>query len=188
MSLVSDVQKITAPLRRKVDLMVARSVLRLTKFESGIQFAQLDLLADETRDNVENIQQYGFASTPEDGSVGVVVCVAGDRAHAVLIATDDPRHRPDLEVGEVAIYTKFGDQIRITKDGEILIDASAKVIITTPEVEMSGNLSVDGDITAMGDITDGTRSMAGDRTIYNGHKHGGVTTGPGTSAVTDSPM
>lgn len=188
MSFVSDVQKITAPLKRRIDLMVARSILRLTKFESGIQFAQLDLLAGETRDGVENVQQYGFASNPEDGAIGVVVCAAGNRAHAVLIATDDPRYRPDLEVGETAIYTKFGDRVKITKDGEVLIDASAKVIITTPEVEMSGNLSVSGDITATGDITDGTRSMAGDRTIYNGHKHGGVTTGAGTSAGPDSPM
>jgi phage baseplate assembly protein gpV len=64
------------------------------------------------------------------------------------------------------------------------VHASEKVTLDTPLTECSGDLHVAGGISAAGtygssggdihtpgDVIDGTRSMAADRAIYNGHNH-----------------
>lgn len=188
-SLVDTVNAIIAPLRRKADLMIARAVIRSTKYDQGLQYAQLDLLADETKDAVQHMQEYGFASAPDADADAIAVFVGGERMHGVVIATDDSRHRPEVEPGEAAVYTKFGDIIKLTKDGEILITSTNKVIVTAPDIEIEGDLAVNGnidstgDITAAGDISDTDRTLDDVVTAYNTpHTHvapagGGTTTG-----------
>jgi len=53
-------------------------------------------------------------------------------------------------------------------------------LVSDGGVSVIGDVSVTGNIVASGDITDAVRSMADDRGIYNGHKHGGVVAGPPT--------
>lgn len=88
---------------------------------------------------------------------------------------------------------------------EVVVTASTKVTFATPLVECTGNLlvgggissagiygasggkiSTPGDIESGGEVSDSTRSMAGDRVIFNGHNHpendnGGPTDDPNQS-------
>ncbi|WP_330926291.1 phage baseplate assembly protein V [Candidatus Sororendozoicomonas aggregata] len=50
-------------------------------------------------------------------------------------------------------------------------------------ITFTGDLLVNGNITATKDITDKTRSMAADRDIYNQHQHKDVMPGQGTSGT-----
>jgi phage gp45-like len=60
----------------------------------------------------------------------------------------------------------------IHADGTIEVVASTKVQISSPLVNMSGSLTVQGNIVAQGDISDhGNKAMAGMRGTYNGHTH-----------------
>lgn len=131
---------------------------------------------DETISDREYFQHYGFTSRPKPGAECIII---KEGNHIIMIASDDRRYRIALDEGEVALYTDEGDKVHLKRDRNIEIVAGAKITITAPEAEISGNLTVDGNIKAHGNVTDSVRSMAADRTIYNGHTHpgGGVPNG-----------
>lgn len=100
------IDKMVAPLRRRVRLMISRAVLSMINDAGGIQLVQVKLLDGEVRDGVERMQNYGVTSVPLPGAEGVMVCVSGDRDHGIVIAMDDRRYRiKGLQPGEVAVYT-----------------------------------------------------------------------------------
>ena len=51
--------------------------------------------------------------------------------YLALVATELPGTRPALEKGEVAIFSKFGQVVRLTKDGDVVVVPAAgrKVLI-----------------------------------------------------------
>lgn len=162
--MVSVINKLTAPIARRVRLMVTRAVVKLVSDSLGIQGVQVSLLADEVRDNVERFQEYGFTSHPVPGAEAIAVCVGGSRDHAVVIAVDDRRYRlKGLAQGEVALYDDLGKKLVFKRNGTI---------------EITGNVLVVGNITATGKVYDanGAKSMDGMRTVYNSHTHGGGST------------
>lgn len=185
MNLADTVHRLTAPLRRRVDNMVARAVVRMVRDSPKMQELQAELLPGELR-NLERFQNYGFTAVPLPGAEAVVVFAGGDRAHGLAVAVDDRRYRmKGLQPGEVAIYTDEGDSIKLARGRvievtagaklavtapEVDITASMKVMITSPEVEMSGNLTVTGNITGDAVATDAGVDLGT-------HLHSGVTPG-----------
>ncbi len=133
---------------------------------------------DETFESREYFQHYGFTSRPKANAEGIIIN-AGN--HYIMIASDDRRYRIALEDGEAALYDDLGQRVHLTRHGIeavspmkisataplVEVIASEKVTFTTPLVEISGDLEV------AGDVSDGVRTMAADRAIYNGHRHGG---------------
>lgn len=106
MDIVSIIDKLLAPLRRRVRLMISRAILSGINDGTGIQLVQVKLLDGEVRDGVERFQNYGFDSVPLSGAEGVMACVSGDRDHGIVIVMDDRRYRiKGLQGGEVAVYT-----------------------------------------------------------------------------------
>ena len=179
--MIDAIQKMTEGLRGRVQLMIGRAILSAISDAGKIQTAQAQLLADEVQDDVERIQEYGFASVPLPGAEGVVVFVGGNRDHGLLIATDDRRYRlVGLEAGEVALYDDLGQKVHLTRSGIVIdggglpvtVQNTPSVTFDTPTVTATGNLHVNGNIVADGDIKDHTtKSMAGMRTAYNSHHH-----------------
>ncbi|SCU73563.1 Bacteriophage Mu Gp45 protein [Cupriavidus necator] len=176
------IQTMMEPLKAKVGLMVGRCVLRAVSDANKLQRAQVQVLAEETHDDVERVQQYGFTSVPFSGAEGVVVFVGGNRDHGLVIAVDDRRYRlVGLAPGEVALYDDQGQKVHLTRSG-IVIDGGGHdlVIQNAPNVRMTGSLFVAGSIQADGDIADqgGAKTMNGMRQAYNSHTNGSGTTTP----------
>jgi len=177
------IQTMLEPVKNKVGLMVGRCVLRAITDTGKLQRVQVQALADETHDDVERVQQYGFTSVPFAGAEGVVVFVGGNRDHGLVIAVDDRRYRlVGLSAGEVALYDDQGQKVHLTRTG-IVVDGAGKDIhfVNAPTVFIPQDLRVGRDIIADRDISDqgGTKSMKGMRTAYNGHRH--VETGSTTN-------
>jgi len=159
--------KLIQPYARRIRLTVSRGIVRLVSDALKLQEVQIALLADETRDGVERFQNYGLTSVPLSGAEGVFLSVGGSRDHGIVIA---------MQAGEVALYDDQGQVIKLKRGKAIEITgcdtltatcavsatitapkaniiASTKITLTTPLLDVSGNIKVGGDITAVGDVT-----------------------------------
>lgn len=149
---VRDLERVIAPLQRRIMLAIGRAILRGTNDAGGVQQLQATLLTGETRDAVERLQDYGFSSHPLAGAEAIVVSVGGNRDNPIAVVVGDRRSRAaGLAAGEVCIYSHLaGQRITLKADGSILVESPEKVRIETPLVEIEGDLVVTGDVTADG--------------------------------------
>jgi len=138
--LIRTIRKATSDLRNRILLMVARGVVRAISDDGGLQRMQVALLADELREGVERLQNYGLSSHPHPGATAGVAFVGGNRDHGLVMAVDDPRYRPQgLAEGEVQVYASFGQFMHLREDGVLHIKAPAGIILDTPgALEMWG--------------------------------------------------
>ncbi len=119
--MIAVIQKMLAPLQRRVALMVTRAVITMVDDTLKMQGVQVNLLADVTRDGVERFQNYGFTSNPHPGAEGIMVSIGGNQDHGIVIAVDDRRYRlTGLVEGEVALYDDQGQKIHLTRSGMVV--------------------------------------------------------------------
>jgi len=162
-----------------------RGVLTLVKAAGAVQLVQLDGVSGERLQDAELFQQFGYTSNPPAGSMAIILPLGGKTAHGIIIATEHGSYRmANLDSGETAIYNQWGDHVLLGADRRMKVVSGVAVDITSPEVTMSGNLNVSGNIVAQGDVSDHTgKSMLGMRTAYNSHTHadpqGGSVAAPG---------
>lgn len=110
------------------------------------------------------MQNYGFASATLPGCDHVTVQIAGDSSNGFSIATNDQNFRPkNMTGGSVMVYDNSGNSILLA-NGQITITAPTGITIQTPTTHYTGNVTVDGDVTA------GTVSL-------RHHTHGGIKSG-----------
>lgn len=191
MSAADAIRRLTAPFERRLRAMCTRVIVQLVDDDQGLQLLQLSGLAGERLSKVQRLQNFGFSGHAPAGSTGVMLCVGGSRSHPVVIAIDNGEFRPKgLEPGASAQYDMSGNFILIKGD-EIHVKHSAKVTIDAPLAHFTGNVTVDGTIAAVGNISsqanvsDFGGSLHTLRTTYNGHTHPGDSGGnTGTPSAT----
>ena len=154
--MIAAVNALLAPLRRRLDNLVARAVVTLVSDTTTLQTLQLAVLDTETREACERVQQYGFTSVPlpPDGAGGpeaVVLFVGGFRDHPLVVAVDDRRWRKKgLQPGESALYSDEGDYLLLKRSRIVELVAGIKARAQTPLLEVTGvidtaeHLKVDG--------------------------------------------
>lgn len=131
--MLSTINALLAPVRRRLDNMIARAVVTLVDDTKKLQVLQLSVLADETRDGCERFQEYGFTSVPVAGAEAVVVFVSGYRDHPLVLAVDDrTKRKTGLQPGEVAIYNHQGGYL-LVKTGPTL-EANAPIDLVNSAV------------------------------------------------------
>lgn len=138
--LIKFFNKAMAPIKRKVLLMVARGIMLAIKDGGSIQIAQGSFLADETKDQVEVFNHFGFTSNPPSQTECIMLSVGGNREHSVIIATENRDLRlKDLPSGDSAMYNKNGKYIKLLGDNaDILVE---KLKITNSSHELVAVLS-----------------------------------------------
>ncbi|CDF98869.1 Putative Phage baseplate assembly protein V [Avibacterium paragallinarum JF4211] len=97
-----------------------RGMLNLVKSTDNIQKTQVSGLADETLQDVELMQHFGFTSVPPAGTQAVIIPIGGQTSHGIVIATENGAFRvKNLQDGEVAIYDQSGSTIML-KNGRLI--------------------------------------------------------------------
>lgn len=180
---------VLARLWRRLQLVVARGRVTYSNDTGTVQTLQVSLNALETRDSTPRLGEFGHASRPPAGSDCVLLFLAGDRSNGVVIATGHQATRPTgLLEGESQLYDYWGKSVYLTQTG-IVVEAGALPVTVNNATSVTINatdsvtlntptLTVNGDIVATGNVSDGVRSMAADREIYNAHTNGDGTTTP----------
>jgi phage gp45-like len=118
----------------------------------NIQSVQTQHSAFETS-NSNSMQMVGFASAMPIGTDVMKINIGGDNSNGTIIASNHQSYRPKtLASGETIIYDCAASQqfVYLKADGSIVINTSNIVIITapasiqlqTPDVQVTGNLSV----------------------------------------------
>jgi len=116
------IERLLAPLRRRLRLMVLRAVVAQVDDGKPLQLVQIVGLAGEAADDVPHLQPYGLTAVPLPGAEGLALTVGGAASHRVLVAVDDRRVRPTgLLPGEVMLYGPLGQQVHLTALGKIKI-------------------------------------------------------------------
>ena len=129
-----------------------RGKVAATQSGEPIQRVQVQGLADETLQDVEQLQQFGFTSHAPAGSEMIVLPLGGDTTHGIVIASEHGSFR--VQGGEVAVYDQSGSSI-VLKQGRLIemdcdnlvIRARQKVAIDSPMVEASAQVLAKGQIT-----------------------------------------
>lgn len=167
-----------------------RGVLNLVKSGSDIQQVQVSGLADETIQDLELMQHFGFTSVPPAGTQAVVIPLGGKTTHSIIVATENGSFRvKNLKNGEVAIYDSSGSTI-ILKNNRVIdvecdaynvkcktyqVTASEGTTINGDVTQADGSFSTSGDVTASGDVSANGTSLST-------HKHNEQGDGRPTSA------
>lgn len=166
---VQDIKKIVAPLQRRIMLMVGRGIIKASKGQK----LQVELFEGEIRDDIDKVQQFGFASQPRPGAEAVLVFVGGNRDHGVAIGTNDTRGRPSLEPGEAAMWTA-DVVVKIKANKTIEITGAAKLVIPC-DVEVAGKITATGEVKGSE-----VKNAAGTRLGTHIHPGSGVPPTPGS--------
>ncbi|ACA32343.1 phage baseplate assembly protein V [Histophilus somni] len=156
-----------------------RGVLNLVNSADNIQKTQVSGLADETLQDVELMQHFGFTSVPPAGTQAVIIPIGGQTSHGIVVATENGAFRvKNLQGGEVAIYDQSGSTI-VLKQGRLIevdcddfvlncktyqVNATTGANFDTPKLETTQVLTAQGKINGNG----GMAVQGGSGATFNG--------------------
>lgn len=160
---------------------VSRVDLILGDDSNPMQTHQIEAYSTELHSSAQRVQLFGISSVPLSGGKGVAVYQSGHRGWPTVIADEDPRYRPtNQKPGCVTVYmvdgaksdgtggtmrallvgalgwacSLFGKTIAIgdSKNTTSVTIYGSNSIKLVGNVEITGNLTVDGKTTTVQDI------------------------------------
>lgn len=118
------IERQMAPTIRRVNLAIARGVIRSLNDAAKAQALQVSLLDDELADDVEHFQPFGLSFVPPTGAEVVALAVGGNRDHLIALGATSRSHRPTgASEGEGGLYTLTGWKVFCDDEGNVFIGA-----------------------------------------------------------------
>lgn len=141
MSIRSELEKLLAPIRHKINTIISKAVVQIINDATGFQVIQVSLGKDEIQDGLERIQEYGFSSHPHPGAEAIVGFINGNRNQGIVLKVDDHRYRVvETSEGAVTVYSSGGNKVQLTPDGKIYITANSDdVIVNGAAIKLGGS-------------------------------------------------
>ena len=164
----------------KLKAMIGRCIIAAVSDSSKTQSLQIEAFSGDIHDDVERLQQFGFTGVPLAGAEGIVLFVAGNHDHPVVICAENRSVRVSgLKEGESAQYNSSGHKIVLYHDRceittpRFLVNAESEAVINAPRIELNGEVVGTKSAVFAKNVSDqgGGYSMSGMRGTYNGHTH-----------------
>lgn len=125
-------------------------------------------------------------SPPSVGEQGLILAPEGDIAAAIFLpAITRDMFPPAGSTLEEVILFQDGARIAYDPEGHVLtadLPGGATANITADQINITGKVAIDGDVTVTGTLTADTDVVGGGKSL-KGHKHTGVTAGGGVSGA-----
>lgn len=130
---------------------------------------------------------WGLAAAPVVNAQAVVIYQESDpdvgMVLGFLFSLADQPPGP-VAAGDMWLTHSTGSLLKFTGDGNVSINANAKMLLQASEFDFTGNMKVTGDVHATGTVTGDTDVKAGPLGVSGiGHKHPGVTSGPSLTGL-----
>lgn len=137
---------------------ILRGVLQRVFKAGGALRAHLELLKDQLEEG-DLAQHYGFRSWPPTSRVGVVVVPVQRNGDHRMVVGEIDQDAPELEEGEVLVYTRSGAAIRLSGVLVKLNGGGPKAARVGDTVTITGVDSLGSPITATGTISSGSATV-----------------------------
>lgn len=160
-----------------IETLTVRGYLTSSNGKKQLRELQVTSQTGEVLPNMEHVEPYGFTSEPIVSPATDAFCIFfdSDKSHGVVISFCDRQFRlKELKPGEVALYDDQGQKIHLTRDGiEVFtsknlkasvggtttLNSSGNVDVTAPLTNIHGDLTVNGTVSATGDVSAGGISL-----------------------------
>ncbi|CQH16507.1 phage baseplate assembly protein domain-containing protein [Yersinia mollaretii] len=176
---MNDVSGQISTLYRQIKMLLGIGRVSASDDSDGVQTVQYQTPL-EVHSNTPRLAEFGFSSGLPAGSDVVIGFLGGDRSSGLIIASNHPAYRhTGLKAGETVIYSQWGQFIKLTENGviieahhqpviinnatEVTVNASVKVRLNTPLLEVSGDI-----IDNAGSNSATLKTL---RDAYNSHNH-----------------
>ncbi|EEQ11128.1 Phage baseplate assembly protein [Yersinia mollaretii ATCC 43969] len=176
---MNDVSGQISTLYRQIKMLLGIGRVSASDDSDGVQSVQYQTPL-EVHSNTPRLAEFGFSSGLPAGSDVVIGFLGGDRSSGLIIASNHPAYRhTGLKAGETVIYSQWGQFIKLTENGviieahhqpviinnatEVTVNASVKVRLNTPLLEVSGDI-----IDNAGSNSTTLKTL---RDAYNSHNH-----------------
>jgi len=135
--LLEMVNKLMMPIKRGISVMIAKALITsVTDGNKTIQLVQVDLGNNQAASDIERVQNFGFSSHPKNLAQAIVLALAGNRDHMVVIAVDDSNFRPGVAKGDSVVYNS--DDMRIELKGEEILLGKGEQTLVPLDGVMTG--------------------------------------------------
>lgn len=145
-----------------------------------VQFTA-DLTTDWISSNVQHAGEVKDFAPHQTGELVLVVKEFNTQG-GVIVASLNQKNRDQPKDNLNLFFREFPDGTWLQYDmekhvmsgyvnGYINLEAKTEFMLKSPKIKMIGDIEHDGNQKTSGDISDGVRSMAKDRDIYNKHDH-----------------
>ena len=125
----------------------------------------------------------------EAGEQVIILSPDGNPAQGWVLPAGYSQQHPAPESSGDKKHYVFADGARVEYDRKNhhfdinLPDGATVHLKASGGITLTGDLAVNGNIQATGNVSDSIRSMAEDRDIFNGHSHSGVMGGPSSTGT-----
>lgn len=201
------IASVVDPLRARLAGVVRRAVLSSFNNKPGMATGSFSITDDDVdvADEVEVLNPLGVSFHPGKGVEAILLSVGGNAAHRVALpfARGKRLVGEDIEEGEVALHIGVdGQVVHLRADGSVVVrgkevgggDGASVVlkangdVVVTPSAAGKVFLGQDGAAKKVALADDVDARLASIKATFDAHVHPGVTAGPGSTAVSVTPI